>query len=182
MKARPTTATTKTRPTSTPRRRRGRPARGNEEGPLVIYLSSSAPAIPDSSVIASSSSSDTSVAAPPTESAALDEEQPAHGAHSPDVPVPNAPEVSKTHSASSVENSFTQRDPGDPRATGAGDFQGQADSYSSLETPTPMVELDPMVPTSTRQRRQGRQAHHEEGEADKRAARKGRPTSVPRGR
>jgi len=98
----------------------------SEEGPLVVSPSSSAPAIPDSSVIASSSSSDTSVAAPPTESAAPDEEQPADHAHSPDVSVPNAPEESKTPSAFFVENSFTQGDPGDPRAASTGDPQGDS--------------------------------------------------------
>jgi len=74
----------------------------------------------------SSSSSDTSVAAPPTESAAPDEEQPADHAHSPDVSVPNAPEESKTPSAFFVENSFTQGDPGDPRAASTGDPQGDS--------------------------------------------------------
>jgi 20S proteasome subunit alpha 6 len=88
----------------------------SEEGPFVISPSSSAPAMPDSSVIASSSSSDTSVAAPPTESAAPDEEQPADHTHSPDVPVPNAPEGSTTSSASVIERSPSQHDRGDPRA------------------------------------------------------------------
>jgi 20S proteasome subunit alpha 6 len=93
----------------------------SEEGPFVISPSSSAPAIPDSSVIASSSSSDTSVAAPPTESAAPDEEQPADHTHSPDMPAPNALEESTASSV--VECSPTQRDGGDPRATGAEDVQ-----------------------------------------------------------
>jgi 20S proteasome subunit alpha 6 len=95
----------------------------SEEGPFVVSPSSSAPAMPDSSVIASSSSSDTSVAAPPTESAAPDEEQPADNTHSPDVPAPNAPEGSTTSSASVIECSPTQRDRGDPRATGVDDIQ-----------------------------------------------------------
>ena len=93
----------------------------SEEGPFVISPSSSAPAIPDSSVIASSSSSDTSVAAPPTESAAPDEEHPADHTHSPDMPAPNALEESTASLV--VECSPTQRDSGDPRATGAEDLQ-----------------------------------------------------------
>jgi len=99
----------------------------SEEGPFVISPSSSAPAMPDSSVIASSSSSDTSVAAPPTESAAPDEEQPADHTHSPDVPAPNAPEGD----APVIECSPTQRDRGDPRAAGADDLQD--DSATQLE-------------------------------------------------
>jgi 20S proteasome subunit alpha 6 len=95
----------------------------SEEEPFVISPSSSAPAMPDSSVIASSSSSDTSVAAPPTESAVPDEEKPADHTHSPDVPAPNAPEETTTSSASVIECSPTQRDRGDPRATGADDLQ-----------------------------------------------------------
>ena len=89
----------------------------SEEGPFVVSPSSSAPAMPDSSVIASSSSSDTSVAAPPTESAVPDEEQPADHTHSPDVPAPNAPEGSTTSSASIIERSPTRRDRSEPRAT-----------------------------------------------------------------
>jgi 20S proteasome subunit alpha 6 len=106
----------------------------SEEGPFVISPSSSAPAMPDSSVIASSSSSDTSVAAPPTESAAPDEEQPADHAHSPDVPVPNAPEGSTTFSASVIECSPSQHDRGDPRATGADDLQDES-------APQPEIQL-----------------------------------------
>jgi 20S proteasome subunit alpha 6 len=94
-----------------------------EEGPLVVSPSSSAPAIPDSSVIASSSSSDTSVAAPPTESAAPDEEQPADHTHSPDLPAPNAPDESTTSSASIIERLLVQGESGDPRAQGADDLQ-----------------------------------------------------------
>jgi len=94
-----------------------------EEGPLVVSPSSSAPAIPDSSVIASSSSSDTSVAAPPTESAAPDEEQPADHIHSPDVPAPNAPEESMTSSPSIIERSLFQGESGDPCAQGADNLQ-----------------------------------------------------------
>jgi 20S proteasome subunit alpha 6 len=94
-----------------------------EEGPLGVSPSSTAPAVPDSSVIPSSSSSDTSVAAPPTESAAPDEEQPADHAHSPDAPVPIATEESTTSSASIIERSLIQGDPGDPRGQGADDLQ-----------------------------------------------------------
>ena len=111
----------------------------SEEGPFVISPSSSAPAMPDSSVIASSSSSDTSVAAPPTESAAPDEEQPADHAHSPDVLVPNAPEGSTTFSASVIECSPSQHDRGDPRA-GADDLQDES---------APKPEVQPIGPTSS---------------------------------
>ena len=98
----------------------------SEEGPFVISPSSSAPAVPDSSVIASSSSSDTSVAAPPTESVPPDEDQPADHTHSPDVPTPNTPEEITT-SPSIVERSLTQGgDPSDPRATGAEDQDDSA--------------------------------------------------------
>jgi 20S proteasome subunit alpha 6 len=112
----------------------------SEEGPFVISPSSSAPAMPDSSVIASSSSSDTSVAAPPTESAAPDEEQPADHTHSPDVPVPNAPEGSTTSSASVIEGSPSQHDRGDPRATGADDLQDESATQP---------EVQPIGPTSS---------------------------------
>jgi 20S proteasome subunit alpha 6 len=95
-----------------------------EDGPFVVSPSSSAPAVPDSSVIASSSSSDTSVAAPPTEAAALDEEQPADHTHSPDVPAPNAPDESTTSSISIIERSLTQGDPpGDACANRVDDLQ-----------------------------------------------------------
>ena len=73
-----------------------------------VSPSSSAPAVPDSSVLASSSSSETSVAAPPTELAALDEEQPTDHSHS---PAPAAPEESTTSSASIIERSLTQEEP-----------------------------------------------------------------------
>ncbi len=114
----------------------------SEEGVFVISPSSSAPAVPDSSVLASSSSSDTSVAAPPTELAALDEEQPTDRSHSPDVPAPAAPEESTTSSASIVERSLTQEDHsfGDPHVTGVEDIQYdsatqvQFDGPSSLDT------------------------------------------------
>jgi 20S proteasome subunit alpha 6 len=97
----------------------------SEEGAFVISPSSSAPAVPDSSVLASSSSSDTSVAAPRTESVAPDEEPPADHTHSPDVPAPSAPEESTASSASLIERSLTQDDPsfGDPRVAGADDLQ-----------------------------------------------------------
>lgn len=108
-------------------------APSSEEGPFVISPSSSAPAMPDSSVIASSSSSDTSVAAPPTESAAPDEEQPADHTHSPDVPVPNAPEGSTTSSASFTECSPSQHDHGDPRATGADDLQDESATQPEVQ-------------------------------------------------
>ncbi|KAI0257756.1 hypothetical protein BC834DRAFT_976987 [Gloeopeniophorella convolvens] len=94
-----------------------------EETAFVISPSSSAPAVPDSSVLtlSSPSSSDTSVAAPPTESAIPDEDQRTDHAHSPDAPMPTAPEGSTTSSASIVERSLTltQEDPpfGDPRPT-----------------------------------------------------------------
>jgi 20S proteasome subunit alpha 6 len=119
----------------------------SEEGPFVVSPSSSAPAIPDSSVIASSSSSDTSVAAPPTESAAPDEEQPADHTHSPDVPVPNAPEGSSTSSASVVECSSSQHDRGDPRATGADDLQDE--SATQLEVQPTSSDTSTLVSTST---------------------------------
>ncbi len=105
----------------------------SEEGPFVISPSSSAPAMPDSSVIASSSSSDTSVAAPPTESAAPDEEQPADHTHSPDVPLPNAPEESTASSASVIECSPTQHDRGDPRATGVDDLQDESATQPEVQ-------------------------------------------------
>jgi 20S proteasome subunit alpha 6 len=105
----------------------------SEEGPFVISPSSSAPAIPDSSVIASSSSSDTSVAAPPTESAAPDEEQPADHTHSPDVPVPSAPEGSTTSSASVTECSPSQDDRGDLRAAGADDLQDESATQPEVQ-------------------------------------------------
>ncbi|KAF8267094.1 hypothetical protein EI94DRAFT_1771950 [Lactarius quietus] len=94
----------------------------SDEGVFVISPSSSAPAVPDSSVLASSSSSDTSVAAPPTELVALDEEQPTDNSHSPEIPAPPAPEESTTSSASIVERSLTltQEDNsfGDPHGQG----------------------------------------------------------------
>jgi len=105
----------------------------SEEGPFVVSPSSSAPAMPDSSVIASSSSSDTSVAAPPTESAAPDEEQPADHTHSPDVPLPNAPEESTASSASVIECSPTQHDRGDPRATGVDDLQDESATQPEVQ-------------------------------------------------
>jgi 20S proteasome subunit alpha 6 len=125
----------------------------SEEGPFVISPSSSAPAMPDSSVIASSSSSDTSVAAPPTESAAPDEEQPADHTHSPDVPVPNAPEGSTTSSASVIECSPSQHDRGDPRATDADDLQDESATKVQLVGPTSSSDMSTLtsmlVSTST---------------------------------
>ena len=114
----------------------------SDEGVSVISPSSSAPAVPDSSVLASSSSSDTSVAAPPTELAALDEEQPTDHSHSPDVPAPAAPEESTTSSASFVERSLTQEEHSfsDPHGTGVEETQydlaTQFDGPSSSETGT----------------------------------------------
>ena len=113
----------------------------SDEGAFVISPSSSAPAIPDSSVLASSSSSDTSVAAPPTELAALDEEQPADRSHSPDVPAPSAPEESSTSSASIVERSLTQEEHsfGEPHGTGVEETQydlATHDGPSSSDTGT----------------------------------------------
>ena len=114
----------------------------SDEGVSVISPSSSAPAVPDSSVLASSSSSDTSVAAPPTELAALDAEQPTDHSHSPDVPAPAAPEESTTSSASIVERSLTQDEHsfGDPHVTGVEETQydlaTQFDGPSSSETGT----------------------------------------------
>lgn len=115
----------------------------SDEGAFVISPSSSAPAVPDSSVLASSSSSDTSVAAPPTELAALDEEQPADRSHSPDVPVPAAPEESTTSSASIVERSLTltqeEHSFGDPHGTGVEETQydlATHDGPSSSDTGT----------------------------------------------
>ena len=119
----------------------------SEEGPFVVSPSSSAPAMPDSSVIASSSSSDTSVAAPPTESAAPDEEQPADHTHSPDVPVPNAPEGSTTSSASLIECS-SQHDRGDPRATGA-DADADADDIQDESATQAEVEVQLIGPPSS---------------------------------
>ena len=116
----------------------------SEDGPFVVSPSSSAPAIPDSSVIASSSSSDTSVAAPPTESAAPDEEQPADHTHSPDVPVPNAPEGSSTSSASVIECSSSQHDRGDSRAD---DLQDE--SATQLEVQPTSSDTSTLVSTST---------------------------------
>ena len=119
----------------------------SEEGPFVVSPSSSAPAMPDSSVIASSSSSDTSVAAPPTESAAPDEEQPADHTHSPDVPAPNAPEESTTFSASIIERSPTQRDRSEPRATGVDDPQD--DSATQPEVQFASSDTSTLVSTSS---------------------------------
>jgi 20S proteasome subunit alpha 6 len=122
----------------------------SEEGPFVISPSSSAPAMPDSSVIASSSSSDTSVAAPPTESAAPDEEQPADHTHSPDVPVPNAPEGSTTSSASIIESSPPQHDRCDPRATGADDLQDESATQPEIQLIGPTSsDTSTLVSTST---------------------------------
>ena len=122
----------------------------SEEGPFVISPSSSAPAMPDSSVIASSSSSDTSVAAPPTESAAPDEEQPADHTHSPDVPVPNAPEGSTTSSASVIECSPSQHDRGDPRDTGADDLQDESATQPEVQLIGPTSsDTSTLVSTST---------------------------------
>lgn len=122
----------------------------SEEGPFVVSPSSSAPAMPDSSVIASSSSSDTSVAAPPTESAAPDEEQPADHTHSPDVPVPNAPEESTTSSASVTECSPSQHDLDDPRATGADDLQDESATQPEVQLVGPTSEdTSTLVSTST---------------------------------
>jgi len=119
----------------------------SEEGPFVISPSSSAPAIPDSSVIASSSSSDTSVAAPPTESAAPDEEQPADHTHSPDMPVPNAPEESTTPSASVTELSPSRHDRGDPRA---GDLQDESADQPEAQLIGPTCsDTSTLVSTST---------------------------------
>jgi 20S proteasome subunit alpha 6 len=121
----------------------------SEEGPFVISPSSSAPAMPDSSVIASSSSSDTSVAAPPTESAAPDEEQPADHTHSPDVPVPNAPEGSTTSSASVIERSPSQHDRGDPHAT-ADDPQDESATQPEIQLiGTTSSDTSTLVSTST---------------------------------
>jgi 20S proteasome subunit alpha 6 len=122
----------------------------SEEGPFVVSPSSSAPAIPDSSVIASSSSSDTSVAAPPTESAAPDEEHPADHTHSPDVPVPNAPEGSTTSSASVIECSSSQHDRGDPRGTGADDLQDESATQPEAQLIGPTCsDTSTLVSTST---------------------------------
>ncbi len=122
----------------------------SEEGLFVVSPSSSAPLMPDSSVIASSSSSDTSVAAPPTESAVPDEEQPADHTHSPDVPVPNATEESTTYSASAIEFSPTQRDCGDPRATGADDLQDESATQPEVQFIGPTSsDTSTLVSTST---------------------------------
>jgi 20S proteasome subunit alpha 6 len=120
----------------------------SEEGPFVISPSSSAPAMPDSSVVASSSSSDTSVAAPPTESAAPDEEPPADHTHSPDAPAPNAPEGTTTPSASVIECSPTQRDRGDPRATGADDLQDDSATQPEIHGPA-SSDTSTLVSTSS---------------------------------
>ena len=122
----------------------------SEEGPFVVSPSSSAPAMPDSSVIASSSSSDTSVAAPPTESAAPDEELPADHTHSPDVPVPNAPEGSTTSSASVIEYTPSQHDRGDPRATSVDDLQDESATQPEVQVIGPTSsDTSTLVSTST---------------------------------
>ena len=122
-----------------------------EEGVFVISPSSSVPAVPDSSVLASSSSSDTSVAAPPTELAALDEEQPADNAHSPDVPAPAAQEESTTSSASIIERSLTQEDLsfGDPHGTGVEDTQDDRATQVQSDGPSSSSDTSTLLSRST---------------------------------